>query len=67
MPSEKSMQEQEYYAHPQNRFWTVLAAISLYQLDLYYNPKYTHPLPNARCHAHSPSLAREGDVRQDRG
>ena len=29
MPSEKSMQEQEYYAHPQNRFWTVLAAISL--------------------------------------
>jgi hypoxanthine-DNA glycosylase len=28
MPSDKSLLEQEYYAHPQNRFWKVLASIT---------------------------------------
>jgi len=28
MPSDKSILEQEYYAHPQNRFWRVLTSIT---------------------------------------
>lgn len=28
MPGIKSLEEQQYYAHPQNRFWQVMAAIT---------------------------------------
>ena len=27
MPGVKSLEEQQYYAHPQNRFWKVMASI----------------------------------------
>ena len=27
MPGVKSLEEQQYYAHPQNRFWKVIGAI----------------------------------------
>ena len=27
MPGIKSLEQQEYYAHPQNRFWKVMAAL----------------------------------------
>ena len=37
MPGVKSLEEQQYYAHPQNRFWKVMGAIcnvpNLYELD----------------------------------
>ena len=37
MPGVKSLEEQQYYAHPQNRFWKVMGAIcnepNLQQLD----------------------------------
>ena len=37
MPGVKSLEEQQYYAHPQNRFWKVLGSIcnelQLYELD----------------------------------
>lgn len=37
MPGVKSLEEQQYYAHPQNRFWKVMGAIcnepNLHQLD----------------------------------
>ena len=37
IPDVKSLEEQQYYAHPQNRFWKVLGSIcnelQLYELD----------------------------------
>lgn len=30
MPSVKSLEQQEYYAHPQNRFWKVMAKLCSY-------------------------------------
>ena len=39
MPSEKSLQEQEYYAHPQNRFWRVIATILNSELPNEYSHK----------------------------
>jgi len=39
MPSEKSLLEQEYYAHPQNRFWRILAALTNVPLPSRYSDK----------------------------
>ncbi len=48
MPGVKSLQEQQYYAHPQNRFWKVLGAIcnepNLHNFD--YNKKLKTLLQN---------------------
>lgn len=35
MPSNKSIEMQEYYAHPQNRFWKIMANIYQTSLDCY--------------------------------
>ena len=43
MPGVKSLEEQQYYAHPQNRFWKVMASIcnepKLHELDYYLKLK----------------------------
>lgn len=39
MPGEKSLQEQEYYAHPQNRFWKMLATITNSSMPTNYEEK----------------------------
>ena len=39
MPGVKSLQEQEYYAHPQNRFWKLLAELFHEPLPLAYDTK----------------------------
>lgn len=42
MPGVKSLEEQQYYAHPQNRFWKVMGAIC-YSPDL-HNKSYREKL-----------------------
>jgi hypoxanthine-DNA glycosylase len=47
LPGEKSLQQQQYYAHPQNRFWHLLSAIlqtDLVALD------YPQRLASVRAH-----------------
>lgn len=39
MPGRKSLQEQQYYAHPQNRFWKLLAGIFNTQVPAEYSEK----------------------------
>jgi hypoxanthine-DNA glycosylase len=39
MPSDTSLLQQEYYAHPQNRFWKILAAITNNTLPQEYSEK----------------------------
>ena len=39
LPSEKSLQEHEYYAHSHNRFWKVLAAINACSNPMTYQEK----------------------------
>lgn len=39
MPGEKSLQEQEYYAHLQNRFWKVMAYVTKSELPQNYDQK----------------------------
>ena len=41
MPSVKSLAEQQYYAHPQNRFWKVLSALFLSPLPCTVQEKKT--------------------------
>lgn len=39
MPGQKSLQEQRYYAHPQNAFWPIMAHIFGFSKDLDYELK----------------------------
>ena len=41
MPGEKSLEYQQYYAHPQNRFWRVIAEITNQPLPEKYEDKTT--------------------------
>ena len=46
MPSVKSLQQQQYYAHPQNAFWKILATLLEFAPDLPY-PQRIAALHNA--------------------
>lgn len=39
MPSEKSLQEQQYYAHPGNAFWPIICRLFNAPVDLSYSQK----------------------------
>ena len=39
MPSDSSLQKQEYYAHPQNRFWKIVATITNNAIPIEYTDK----------------------------
>ena len=39
MPGRKSLEMQQYYAHPQNRFWKLLAALFAAELPTDYQAK----------------------------
>jgi len=39
MPSQKSLELQQYYAHPQNSFWWVMAKMFDFSIDLSYSEK----------------------------
>lgn len=39
LPGEKSLEMQQYYAHPQNRFWKVVACITNSNLPINYEEK----------------------------
>lgn len=39
MPSEESLKKQEYYAHPRNRFWKIIAGITHSEFPLSYTEK----------------------------
>ncbi|KGE15879.1 DNA-deoxyinosine glycosylase [Sphingobacterium deserti] len=36
LPGDRSLAEQQYYAHPQNRFWKLIAHLFQEELPLYY-------------------------------
>ena len=39
LPGEKSLEQGEYYAHPQNRFWRILSQITSSRLPVNYREK----------------------------
>lgn len=39
MPSQKSLEKQQYYGHPQNAFWKIMSQIFDFPLDLDYSKK----------------------------
>lgn len=39
LPGDKSLELQEYYGHPRNRFWKIIASITQSDLPLTYNAK----------------------------
>lgn len=39
LPGEKSLEMQQYYAHPQNRFWKIIAQITNSNLPINYEEK----------------------------
>ena len=44
MPGIKSLEQQEYYAHPQNRFWRLLALLLQEDVAHDYSAKHKHHL-----------------------
>lgn len=46
MPGIKSLQAQEYYAHPQNQFWKIMTALLGFKLPLTYMQKKKMLLKN---------------------
>ncbi len=46
MPGIKSLQAQEYYAHPQNQFWKIMTALLGFELPLTYMHKKKMLLKN---------------------
>ncbi len=46
LPGEKSLEMQEYYAHPQNKFWRIIAAITNNQTPVTYSGKTSLLLAN---------------------
>jgi hypoxanthine-DNA glycosylase len=47
LPGEKSLQLNEYYAHPQNKFWKIIAAITNNQFPISYSEKRSLLLSNS--------------------
>jgi hypoxanthine-DNA glycosylase len=39
MPSQKSLEKQEYYGHPQNAFWKIMAQLFDFSVDLNYTKR----------------------------
>ena len=46
MPGKKSLDEQEYYAYPQNQFWKIMVGLLGYELPLTYAQKKKMLLQN---------------------
>lgn len=41
LPGDRSLLEQQYYAHPQNRFWKVIAALANVVVPVHYSARIT--------------------------
>jgi hypoxanthine-DNA glycosylase len=46
LPGEKSLAMHEYYAHPQNKFWRIIAAITDSQTPVNYDDKMSLLIKN---------------------
>ncbi len=46
MPGDKSLELQEYYGHPRNKFWKIMASITNSEIPLSYNEKITLLIKN---------------------